>query len=116
MSLEASRRLSDFAFRKKIHRTVTVRPIRIIRKRNVIEEQRKIIPQRRRRFLDDEVAHRELEGVLFPDILASLGAAPIELCSLPSSMSAFFELVLPVVISPSRLWQLALASLTACES
>jgi len=48
----------------------------------MIEEQQKIIPQRRRRFLDDEVAHRELEGVLFPDILASLGAAPIELCSL----------------------------------
>src|SRR2546422_11343703 len=66
-----------------MRRTVTVRPIRNIRKRNMIEEQQKIIPQRRRRFLDDEVAHKELEGVLFPDILASLGAAPIELCSLP---------------------------------
>src|SRR5437660_11505079 len=66
-----------------IRRTVTVRPLRIIPKRNMIEEQQEIIPQRRRRFLDDEIAHRELDGVLIQVFFLFWGAAPIELCSLP---------------------------------
>jgi hypothetical protein len=33
-------------------RTVTVRPIRIIHKRNTVEEQQKIIPLRRSKFLE----------------------------------------------------------------
>src|SRR2546426_7405687 len=40
-----------------MRRTVTVRPIRVIRKHNTVEEQGKIVRQRRSQFFDDEFAY-----------------------------------------------------------
>src|SRR2546426_10462606 len=52
----------SFVVCEMIGRTVTIRPIRIVRKSNMVKEQQKVVSERRGQFFDDEFSHRRSHG------------------------------------------------------